>query len=133
MTNSFGRIIFNQMVNYQIQTLDAVFGALSDPTRRSILSQLAAGGKTVTELAKPFEMSLPAITKHLNVLEKAGLIKRGRESRWRPCTLEPAPLKIAASWLDDYRRLWESRLDRLEEYLEQLQHEEKKRAKRRRR
>jgi len=101
--------------------LSTTFAALADPTRRSILARLASGETSVTELAEPFEMSLPAISKHLKVLERAGLIARGREAQWRPCRLEAAPLKNAADWLEDYRRFWEQSLDRLEEYLRDIQ------------
>src|SRR5207302_3320759 len=92
--------------------LDAIFAALADPTRRAILARLASGQASVTELAGPFEMSLPAISKHLKVLERAGLITRGREAQWRPCRLRAGPLKDAADWLEHYRRLWEQSLDR---------------------
>ncbi len=101
--------------------LSATFAALSDPTRRAILARLASGETTVTELAEPFDMSLPAVTKHLKVLENAGLITRGREAQWRPCRLNPAPLKDVARWVEEYRRLWERRLDNLEAYLQRLQ------------
>jgi DNA-binding transcriptional ArsR family regulator len=101
--------------------LSATFAALADPTRRSILARLAGGETSVTELAEPFEMSLPAISKHLKVLERAGLIARGREAQWRPCRLEAAPLKSVADWVEDYRRFWEQSFDRLEEYLQDLQ------------
>jgi DNA-binding transcriptional ArsR family regulator len=98
-------------------TLTLVFSALADPTRRAILARLATGSASVTELAAPFSMSLPAVSKHLKVLERAGLIARGREAQWRPCRLEPAPLRAAAGWLDAYRRLWDGSLDRLDAYL----------------
>lgn len=101
--------------------LDATFAALADPTRRAILARLSLGETTVNELAKPFAMSLPAVSKHLKVLEHAGLITRGREAQWRPCRLEPAALKPVDDWLGDYRRLWEERLDRLDAYLQTLQ------------
>jgi DNA-binding transcriptional ArsR family regulator len=101
--------------------LDHTFAALADPTRRAILARLASGEATVTDLAKPFEISLPAISRHLKVLERAGLITRGREAQWRPRTLQAAPLKEAADWLAEYRRFWEQSLDRLEEYLGELQ------------
>jgi len=93
--------------------LSVVFSALADPTRRAILARLASGTASVTELAAPFEMSLPAISKHLKVLERAGLISRGREAQWRPCRLEAAPLQDAADWLEAYRQFWEESLDRL--------------------
>jgi DNA-binding transcriptional ArsR family regulator len=101
--------------------LDRTFGALADPTRRAILARLAAGDASVTELAEPFEMSLPAVSKHLKVLERAGLISRGRERQWRPARLEAEPLREVAEWTEPYRRFWEERYDRLEEYLDELQ------------
>jgi DNA-binding transcriptional ArsR family regulator len=101
--------------------LSSTFAALADPTRRAILSRLASGETTVMELAAPFEMSLPAVSKHLKVLERAGLITRGREAQWRPCKLEAAPLQDASDWLEGYRHFWEQRLDRLEDYLRDLQ------------
>jgi DNA-binding transcriptional ArsR family regulator len=104
--------------------LDRTFAALADPTRRAIVERLADGEASVTELAAPFAMSLPAVSKHLKVLEKAGLISRGRRAQWRPCRLEPEPLKEASDWLQEYRRLWEERLDRLDEYLQTLQGKE---------
>jgi DNA-binding transcriptional ArsR family regulator len=107
-------------------TLNTTFAALADPTRRAILARLASGETSVTELAEPFEMSLPAISKHLKVLERAGLIARSREAQWRPCRLEAGPLKDAADWLEHYRRFWEQSLDRLEDYLRDLQMKEKK-------
>ena len=100
--------------------LSTTFAALADPTRRAILARLALGETSVTELAKPFEMILPAVSKHLKVLERAGLIVRGREAQWRPCRIEPAALKDVDDWLERYRRLWEERLDRLEDYLREL-------------
>jgi DNA-binding transcriptional ArsR family regulator len=111
------------MVQQQISAdrLSTTFAALSDPTRRAILARLAAGKTSVTELAAPFEMSLPAISKHLKVLERAGLIARGREAQWRPCQLEAGPLKDAADFLERYRRFWEQSLDRLQDYLHELQ------------
>lgn len=101
--------------------LSATFSALADPTRRAILARLALGETSVTELAQPFDMSLPAISKHLKVLEHAGLIARGREAQWRPCRIEAQALKPVDEWLENYRRLWEERIDRLEAYLEKLQ------------
>ena len=101
--------------------LSATFAALADPTRRAILARLAGGETTVTELAEPFDMSLPAISKHLKVLERAGLIARGREAQWRPCRLEAARLKDVADWVEHYRRFWEQSLDRLDHYLRELQ------------
>ena len=101
--------------------LSTTLSALADPTRRAILARLALGGTTVTELAEPFDMSLPAISKHLKVLEGAGLIARGREAQWRPCRLEAAPLKGVDDWLDGYRRFWEQSFDRLDAYLQTVQ------------
>lgn len=105
--------------------LSNTFAALADPTRRAILARLAAGDAAVTELAKPFAMSRPAISKHLKVLERAGLISRGRDAQWRPRRLQAAPLKDASDWIDHYRRFWEERFDRLDDYLTQLQAKEK--------
>ena len=110
--------------------LDRTFAALADPTRRAILARLASGEASVTELAAPFAMSLPGISKHLKVLERAGLIVRGREAQWRPCRLEPQPLKGAADWLEQYRGFWEASFDRLEDYLRDLQGKGKKRGRR---
>lgn len=101
--------------------LDRTFGALADPTRRAILARLAAGEASVTELAEPFDMSLPAVSKHLKVLERAGLVARSRERQWRPARLEAGPLKQVAQWTEGYRRSWEETYERLDEYLEQLQ------------
>ena len=101
--------------------LDRTFAALADPTRRAILARLAAGEASVTELAEPFEMSLPAVSKHLKVLERAGLIARSRERQWRPSRLEAGPLKEVAEWTEGYRRFWEVSYDRLDEYLDELQ------------
>ena len=106
--------------------LSATFAALADPTRRAILSRLASGTCSVTELAEPFDMSLPAVSKHLGVLERAGLIARGREAQWRPCRIEAAPLKEVADWTDHYRHIWEGRLNRLDSYLNQIQMKKKK-------
>ena len=108
--------------------LSATFAALADPTRRAILARLAYGETSVGELAKPFDMSLPAVSKHLKVLEKAHLIERGRSAQWRPCKLKAAPMKDAADWLADYRRFWEARLDRLDDYLKSIQAKDKKRG-----
>jgi DNA-binding transcriptional ArsR family regulator len=108
--------------------LSATFSALADPTRRAMLARLSRGQTSVTELAKPFDMTLPGISKHLKVLEHAGLIARGRDAQWRPCTLRPRPLKQVADWLEHYRRFWEQSLDRLDEYLKELQAKEKKHA-----
>src|SRR5690242_1661218 len=101
--------------------LSSTFAALADPTRRAILARLALGETSVTELAKPFDISGPAISKHLKVLERAGLITRGRTAQWRPCRIEPRALKDVDDWLERYRRLWEERLDRLDDYLRTLQ------------
>ncbi|MBD1838300.1 winged helix-turn-helix transcriptional regulator [Coleofasciculus sp. FACHB-64] len=105
--------------------LSVTFAALADPTRRAILAHLAKGEASVTELAEPFEMSLPAISKHLKVLERAGLIARGREAQWRPCQIKAEPLKDAMDWIEQYRQFWEERLDRLDDYLHELQTQEK--------
>jgi DNA-binding transcriptional ArsR family regulator len=113
--------------------LSATFAALADPTRRAILARLASGEASVTELAAPFAMSLPAISKHLKVLENAGLIARGREAQWRPRRLEAGPLKDAADWLEEYRRFWEQSFDRLDDYLRKLQKKEKKHGRRKQR
>lgn len=110
--------------------LSATFAALADPTRRAILARLTLGEATVNELATPFDMSLPAVSKHLKVLERAGLITRGREAQWRPCTLQAGPLKDIADWVEQYRRFWEQSFDRLDEYLKELQGKEKKDARR---
>ncbi|MEX0842436.1 MAG: metalloregulator ArsR/SmtB family transcription factor [Xanthobacteraceae bacterium] len=108
--------------------LSATFSALADPTRRAILARLALGETSVSDLAKPFDMSLPAVSKHLKVLERAGLIKRGREAQWRPCRIQPGALKGVDDWLERYRKLWEERFDRLDDYLRELQAKEKKRG-----
>ena len=104
-----------------VDQLSGTFAALADPTRRAILARLADGEATVTELATPFEMSLPAVSKHLKVLERPGLITRGRSAQWRPCRLDAAPLRDANEWLQTYRQFWESSFDRLEEHLRELQ------------
>ena len=109
--------------------LSSTFAALADPTRRAILSRLAGGEAAVTELAEPFDMSLPAVSKHLKVLERAGLIARSREAQWRPCHLEPAPLKEVADWIGHYRKFWEASFDRLDEYLRELKKNEQKEKK----
>jgi len=101
--------------------LDLIFAALADPTRRAILAKLARGEATVNELAEPFDVSLPAISKHLKVLERAGLISRGREAQWRPCRLEPAPLQEASTWIETYRDIWEESFSRLDDLLQELQ------------
>lgn len=104
--------------------LNLTFAALSDPTRRAILARLAKGEATVTQIAEPFAMSLPAITKHLKVLERAGLITRGKEAQWRPCKLEAKPLRNASDWIEQYRAFWEESFDRLEDYLQEIQQKE---------
>jgi DNA-binding transcriptional ArsR family regulator len=109
-----------------MDSLSTTFAALADPTRRAILARLALGETSVTELAAPFEMSMPAVSKHLKVLERAGLIARGRDAQWRPCRLDAAPLKDVASWVEYYRRFWEESLDRLDNYLQDLQAKERK-------
>jgi len=106
--------------------LSIIFAALADPTRRAILARLVSGEVSVTELAQPFEMSMPAITKHLKVLERAGLIARGRDAQWRPCRLEAGPLKDVADWVEHYRSFWEQSFDRLDAYLLELKQKEKK-------
>jgi DNA-binding transcriptional ArsR family regulator len=108
--------------------LSATFAALADPTRRAILSRLTLGETTVTDLAEPFKMSLPGISKHLKVLERAGLIVRGREAQWRPCRLEAGPLKDVCDWVEHYRRFWDESLDRLQDYLGKLQAKERHHA-----
>src|SRR5512136_1125804 len=108
--------------------LDMTFAALADPTRRAILARLALGEASVNELAEPFKMSMPAVSKHLKVLERAGLIARGREAQWRPCRLDAAPLKDVAGWIEHYRRFWDESFDRLDAYLLELKKKEKKHA-----
>jgi len=108
--------------------LSTTFAALADPTRRAILARLALGETTVSDLAQPFDMTLPAVSKHLKVLEHAGLIARGREAQWRPCRLQPAALKSIDDWLERYRRFWDESFDRLEQYLRELQTKEEKRG-----
>ena len=112
--------------------LSTTFAALADPTRRAILARLASGQCSVTELAEPFEMSMPAVSKHLRVLERAGLIARGREAQWRPCRLKAAPIKEVSEWAEDYRVMWEQRFDRLETYLQKLKAKEKKHGRKQR-
>src|SRR3954453_13426114 len=106
-----------------VDRLSTTFAALADPTRRAILARLAGGEKSVKELAKPFKMTLPAVTKHLKVLQRAGLISQGRQAQWRPCRLRAAPLKKANDWIEQYRQFWDESLDRLEQYLKTLQNE----------
>jgi DNA-binding transcriptional ArsR family regulator len=112
------------------QQLDATFAALSDPTRRAILARLTHGEASVNELAAPFAISLPAVSKHLKVLERAGLVRRGQQAQWRPCRLEPAPLGNVAAWLETYRGFWEEQFDNLDDYLSEVQKKEKKHGKR---
>jgi DNA-binding transcriptional ArsR family regulator len=109
------------MTTTTTERLDRTFGALADPTRRAILARLAKGEASVTELAEPFAMTLPAVSKHLKVLEHAGLVSRGRERQWRPARLRAAPLREVAAWTERYRRFWDERYDRLDEYLDELQ------------
>ena len=113
--------------------LSTTFAALADPTRRAILARLASGECSVTELAAPFDMTMPAVSKHLRVLERAGLIARGRQAQWRPCRIEAGPLKDVADWAERYRHIWEGRLDRLDTYLQELQAKEKKHVRQQRR
>ena len=112
--------------------LSMTFAALADPTRRAILAELASGEYSVTELAEPFEMSLPAVSKHLRVLERAGLVARGREAQWRPCRIEAAPLREVAEWTERYRKIWEQHFDSLELYLQQMKAKEKRHGGKRR-
>ena len=112
--------------------MSSTFSALADPTRRAILARLALGETSVTELAEPFEMSMPAVSKHLRVLERAGLIARSREAQFRPCKLKPEPLKQAWGWIGDYQQFWEESFDRLDEYLKKLQAKEKRRGRKKR-
>ena len=116
------------MVQHQTNHLNATFAALADPTRRAILARLVSGQCSVTELAEPFDMSMPAVSKHLKVLERAGLIARSREAQWRHCQLDAAPLREVSEWVEQYRDLWEARLDRLDAYLMELQKKRKPRA-----
>jgi DNA-binding transcriptional ArsR family regulator len=119
--------LINSLVQHMADQLSTTFAALADPTRRAILARLARGECSVTELAEPFDMSMPAVSKHLRVLERAGLIARGREAQWRPCRIEAGPLKEVADWTERYRNLWEQRLDRLDKYLQQMKSKEEKR------
>jgi DNA-binding transcriptional ArsR family regulator len=111
--------------------LSATFSALADPTRRAILARLVLGEASVTELAEPFDISLPAVSKHLKVLERAGLIARNRDAQWRRCRLDAAPLRDVSDWLDDYREFWEQRFDRLEAYLAEIQKQPKRKGRNR--
>lgn len=117
----------------QVDQLTNTFAALADPTRRAILARLASGERSLTELAEPFDMSLPAVSKHIRVLERAGLITRRREAQTRPCRLEAAPLKEVAAWAERYRHIWEERLDRLDSYLQELTAKEKAHGRKQRR
>jgi DNA-binding transcriptional ArsR family regulator len=108
-----------------VDRLSVIFAALADPTRRAILARLASGEATVTELAQPFNMSLPGFSKHLKVLQRAGLIEQGRQAQWRPCRLQPEPLKDLAEWMERYRRFWDESFEQLDEYLEELKAKEK--------
>jgi DNA-binding transcriptional ArsR family regulator len=128
LTGTAGRVyLTKELINHMVQRspladpLSSTFAALADPTRRAILARLASGDRTVGELAEPFEMSMPAVSKHLKVLERAGLIARGRDGQYRPCRLEPAPLKDVSIWLERYRRIWDERFDRLDAYLRDVQ------------
>ena len=114
-----------------VDQLSTTFAALADPTRRAILSRLTTGEASVTELAEPFDMSLPAVTKHLKVLQRAGLISQGREAQWRPCRLEAKPMREAAQWMEPYRRHWEQRLDRLDDYLRDTRYTAARRSRKR--
>lgn len=128
--------LFNLMVKdstVQPDRLSTTLAALADPTRRAILARLALGETSVTELAQPFDMSMPAVSKHLKVLERAGLIARGREAQWRPCRLDAAPLRDVADWVQHYRRFWEQSLDRLDDYLREVQSKEKKHGRKKKR
>jgi len=118
--------LLNRMVTYAMSSdrLSTTLAALADPTRRAILARLALGETSVTKLAEPFDMSLPAVSKHLKVLERAGLITRGREAQWRPCRLDAGPLREVNDWLEFYRRFWDASFDRLENYLNELQAKE---------
>jgi DNA-binding transcriptional ArsR family regulator len=118
-------LINQEVIQMPPDHLSTIFAALADPTRRAILARLSSGEASVTELAEPFDMSLPAVSKHLKVLERAGLIERGREAQWRPCRLRANPLREVDDWVEQYRRHWEESFDRLDEYLRKLQHKEK--------
>lgn len=124
--NSRPALIFNHMVKCSTRLLDRTFGALADPTRRRILAHLAGGDRCVTDLARPYRMSLPAVSKHLRVLENAGLVRRRRDGRVHRLKLEAKPMQQAQAWIEEYRKFWEASFDRLDEYLKQLQTKEKK-------
>jgi DNA-binding transcriptional ArsR family regulator len=119
--------LISYLAEYEMASdhLSATLMALADPTRRAILARLARGEATVLELAAPFDLSLPGVSKHLKVLQRAGLVTQGRRAQWRPCRLEPAPLKEVADWLEQYRQIWEAQFDRLDDYLKELQREER--------
>ena len=121
------------MVQHIADHLSTTFAALADPTRRAILARLARGECSVTELAEPFDMSMPAVSKHLRVLERAGLIARARDAQWRPCRIEAGPLKEVADWAERYRHIWEQRLDRLDTYLQEMKAKEKHHGRKQRR
>jgi DNA-binding transcriptional ArsR family regulator len=127
LTGSISRLYFtNKLIKLLVlymtpDPLSATFAALADPTRRAILARLALGESSVTQLAEPFAMTLPAVTKHLKVLQRAGLISQGRQAQWRPCRIEAQPLQQVSEYVEQYRQLWEQRLDRLEDYLRELQ------------
>jgi len=123
--------LINEMVNHMADRLSTTLAALADPTRRAILARLATGEATVNQLAEPFDISLPAVSRHLKVLQKAGLIAQGREAQWRPCRITPAPLEEVSDFVEEYRELWERRLDRLESYLSTLQKRKKPASRRR--
>jgi DNA-binding transcriptional ArsR family regulator len=133
LTGVASLVYLTSRLNTIMDALSKTFAALADPTRRAILARLASGEVSVTELAEPFDMSLPAVSKHLKVLERAGLVARGREAQWRPCRLEAGPLKSVAEWAGEYRRFWEASFDRLDEYLRDLRSKEKKRGRERKR
>ena len=116
------------MVTMTDDPLSSTFAALADPTRRAILARLAEGEATVSELAEPFAMSLQAISKHLKVLERAGLVSRGKDAQWRPCRLESAPLENASAWIEDHRRIWNDRLDQLGRHLQHMQRSQQQRS-----
>jgi DNA-binding transcriptional ArsR family regulator len=120
------------MQHAPLQQLDRVFGALADPTRRAILARLASGEATVNELVAPFELSQPTISKHLKVLEAAGLVSRGREAQFRPVRLNAAPLEVAAQWIGDYQRCWDESLDQLDDYVKNLRRKERRHARKQR-
>ena len=123
----YNQIAKQEMPNNRLDPLSTTFAALADPTRRAILARLADGEATVTQIAAPFDMSLPGVSKHLRVLQRAGLIEQGRDAQWRPCRLDAEPLRDVAAWVGQYRRFWEESFDRLDDYLRELQAKESKR------